>query len=117
MKFFVDENVSRRIAERLERDGHVVIYGQDVARGAQDADVLALALAQSATVLTEDNDFGDLVIRQHLPSAGVLLLRLSGMVRTQQPDYVAQTVAAHAATIPNSFTVVTRSSVRTRSLP
>jgi predicted nuclease of predicted toxin-antitoxin system len=117
MKFFVDENVSRRIAERLERDGHLIVYGQDVAHGAQDVDVLALALAQGAIVLTEDTDFGDLVMRQHRPSAGVLLLRLSGMARSQQPDYVAQTIAAHAATIAGSFTVVTRSPVRTRSLP
>jgi predicted nuclease of predicted toxin-antitoxin system len=116
MKFFIDENVSRRIAERLERDGHLIIYCQDVAHGAQDVDVLALALAQSAIVITEDSDFGDLVMHQHLPSAGVLLLRLSGMARSHQPDYVAQTIAAHAATIPNSFTVATRSSVRTRSL-
>jgi predicted nuclease of predicted toxin-antitoxin system len=115
VKLFVDENVSRRIAERLERDGHVVIYGQDVAHGAQDVDVLALA--QSTIVLTEDNDFGDLVMHQHLHSAGVILLRLSGMARSHQPDYIAQTIAAHAATIPSSFTVVTRSSVRTRSLP
>src|SRR5262245_36867271 len=116
MKYFVDENGSRRIAERLERDGHLIVYGQEVAHGAQDVDVLALALAQGAIVLTEDNDFGDLVMHQHLPSAGVLLLRLSGMPRSHQPDYIAQIIAAHAATIPNSFTVVTHSSVRTRSL-
>lgn len=41
-------------------------------------------------MVTEDNDFGELVMRQHLPSAGVILLRLSGMARAQQPAYVAQ---------------------------
>ncbi|MGH2484768.1 MAG: DUF5615 family PIN-like protein [Ktedonobacterales bacterium] len=117
MKFFIDENVSRRIAEQLEHDGHTVIYGQDVAHGASDTAVLALARAEDAVIVTEDNDFGELVMRQRLPSAGILLLRLSGMMRASQPTYVAQMIATHAATISSGFTVLTRSSARTRSLP
>lgn len=117
MKFFVDENVSRRIAEQLEQNGHTVIFGQDVAHGASDTTVLALARAEGAVIVTEDNDFGELVMRQRLPSAGILLLRLSGMERALQPTYVAQMVATYAATIPGGFTVLTRSSARTRSLP
>lgn len=117
MKLYIDENVSRRIAEHLQRAGHTVIYGQDVAHGARDSEVLALARSQGAVVVTEDNDFGELVMRQGLPSAGILLLRLSGMARAMQPEYVVQTIATQAAAIPGGFTVLTRSSVRTRPLP
>jgi len=76
MKFFVDENVSRRITERLERGGHVIIYGQDVAHGAQDVDVLALALAQSAIVLTEDTNFGVGRCEQRSRAANALEIRV-----------------------------------------
>lgn len=117
MKLFIDENVSRRIAERLARGGHTVVHGQDVALGKPDTDVLALAHALGAIVVTEDTDFGDLVMRQGLPSAGVILLRLSGMTRAAQPDFIAQAIAASAPILPSSFTVMTPSSVRSRPLP
>jgi predicted nuclease of predicted toxin-antitoxin system len=43
MKLFIDENVSRRIAERLALDGHSVFLGQHIAHGKQDDDVLDTA--------------------------------------------------------------------------
>jgi predicted nuclease of predicted toxin-antitoxin system len=52
--------VSRRIAERLERDGHSIVHGQDVAQGKPDTEVLALAHALGALIVTEDTDFGEL---------------------------------------------------------
>ncbi|HEX6818376.1 MAG TPA: DUF5615 family PIN-like protein [Ktedonobacterales bacterium] len=117
MKLYLDENVSRRIGEFLETEGHIVIYGQDVAHGASDTAVLALARSEGAVVITEDNDFGDLVMRQRVPSAGIVLLRLSGMARTLQPAYVAQMLVAHTDAIHGAFTVITRTLVRTRQLP
>lgn len=63
MKLLIDENISRRIAERLALNGHMVILGQQVAQGKPDEEVLALALTLNAIVLTEDHDFGDLVMR------------------------------------------------------
>jgi len=89
----------------------------DVARGRPDSEVLSIALALGAIVLTEDAYFGELVFRQGLPSAGVILLRLSGMARSLQPDYVAQVLAAHASSLPGAFSVITPSAVRIRPLP
>lgn len=116
MNFLIDENVSRRIAERLAQDGHTIVRVQDVALGQPDTDVLALAQSLGAIVLTEDTDFGDLVMRLHQPAVGVILLRLSGMARAVQPDYVAHSIAAHAPELSKSFTVVTASTVRVRPL-
>jgi predicted nuclease of predicted toxin-antitoxin system len=116
MKLLVDENVSHHMIERLRMDGHAIILAQDVAKSRQDADVLALAQSLGAIVLTEDTDFGELVMHQRLPSAGVILLRLSGIVRAAQPEHVALALAAHAASIPGSFTVIVPSGVRVRPL-
>lgn len=116
MKLLIDENVSRRIAERLQTDGHEVILGQQVAQGRPDHEVLALANQMGAIVLTEDNDFSDLAIHQQLPSEGIILLRLSGMERQLQPDYVAQVIAANATMLAGSFTVITPTGVRSRPL-
>jgi predicted nuclease of predicted toxin-antitoxin system len=117
VKLLIDENIGRPIVERLRWDGHMLTLAADQVPGHPDADVLALAYALDAVVLTEDTDFGDLVMRQHLPSAGVILLRLSGMPRVQQPDYVARILATHSAAMPQAFSVVTPTAVRTRPLP
>lgn len=117
MKLLIDENISRHITSRLLSDGHTLIMAHDVARGRPDSEVLSIAFALGAIVLTEDSDFGDLVFRQGLASAGVILLRLSGMARTHQPDYVATVLAAHASSLSGAFSVITRSAVRIRPLP
>jgi predicted nuclease of predicted toxin-antitoxin system len=116
MKLFIDENVSRLVVNRLRVDGHDLTLAQDVAFGRPDRELLALALRLGAIILTEDTDFGALVMREQLPSAGVVLLRLSGLARFQ-PDYIAQILATHAAALPGAFTVMTPAAVRVRPLP
>ena len=74
MRFLADENVSRLVADRLRDDGHDVAWIAEVSRGAADGVVLTKAEADSRILITEDRDFGELVIRQNLPVLGVLLL-------------------------------------------
>jgi predicted nuclease of predicted toxin-antitoxin system len=116
MKLFIDENVSRLVVDRLRLDGHDLTLAQDVAFGRPDRELLVLALQLGAIILTEDTDFGELVMREQRPSAGVVLLRLSGLARSLQPDYIAQTLTTHAAALPSAFTVVTPANVRIRPL-
>jgi predicted nuclease of predicted toxin-antitoxin system len=118
MRVLLDENISRSICERLVFDGHDIVRCQDVAAGKPDTEVLAFATANNLMVLTEDTDFGELVVRQRLPTAGVVLLRLAGMDRTAQPDYyLAQILSTQAQAISGNFTVITPTSVRIRTLP
>ena len=117
MKLMIDENIAGSVINRLRQDGHTLILAQDVVLGRQDEDVLACAFQEHAVVLTEDTDFGDLVMRQLLPSPGVILLRLMGMPRPQQPEYIAEAIATHANTILHMFTVLTRQGIRSRPQP
>jgi predicted nuclease of predicted toxin-antitoxin system len=48
-----------------------------------DEDVLALAFASGAVLLTEDTDFGELAVRLGRQHFGILLLRLPG-ARTEE---------------------------------
>jgi predicted nuclease of predicted toxin-antitoxin system len=117
VNLLIDENIARPIVERLRQEGHTLTLAADHVAGQPDTDVLALAHALAAVVLTEDTDFGDLVMRRHVPSTGVILLRLSGMARALQPEYVARMLAVHGATLENAFTVLSPTGVRTRPLP
>jgi predicted nuclease of predicted toxin-antitoxin system len=117
VNLLIDENIARPIVDRLRLDGHALTLVVDVALGQPDTAVLALGHQLGALVVTEDTDFGELVMRQHLPSAGVILLRLSGLARGAQPDYVAQMLIVHAASLAGHLTVIMPASVRIRPLP
>ena len=59
MRFLTDENVSRLVIEKLRAGGFEVL---SIGDGASDQDVLATATAQKCILLTEDRDFGELII-------------------------------------------------------
>ena len=54
--------------------GHDVIWVQDVCPAADDQKVLALATAEDRIVVSQDWDFGELVIRFALPAKGVVIV-------------------------------------------
>ncbi len=63
MNILADEGVDRPIVDRLRQDGHRVWYVAEMAPASSDEDVLALANAESAVLLTADTDFGELIHR------------------------------------------------------
>jgi predicted nuclease of predicted toxin-antitoxin system len=74
MRFLADENVSRLVVERLRANGFEVLSIAETRSGAPDKDVLATASAEKCILVTEDRDYGELVIRQRLAIDGVILL-------------------------------------------
>jgi predicted nuclease of predicted toxin-antitoxin system len=74
MRILADENVSRVIVAWLRDSGQDVTYAAETRTRIPDADLLAEAEAQARVVLTEDKDFGELVVRDRKSSIGVILL-------------------------------------------
>ena len=62
MRFLADENVSRLVAERLQAANFDVMAIGATNPGASDNDVLATASRQGRILITEDRDFGELVV-------------------------------------------------------
>jgi predicted nuclease of predicted toxin-antitoxin system len=116
VNFVADENMARQIVERLRLQGHTVVWVVEVARGDNDVDVLALANSHNAILITDDKDFGELVVRQRRPVLGVMLLRLEGMAPDDRAELVARVIDTNAASLPGAFTVVQRNAVRVRRL-
>ena len=73
------ENVDAPIVAALRVAGHNVVYVRVLAPGIDVARVLEIANSHDALVLTSDKDFGELVFRQGLIRAGVLLYSLAGI--------------------------------------
>ena len=81
MKFWIDENVPKRLSKALTQAGHEAIR---TPRGYSDPTVLRLALEASAIVVTRDQDFERLVLTEKWPCAGIIWLRSTSEQRLEE---------------------------------
>jgi hypothetical protein len=74
-RLVADEGVDKAIVEALRADGFDVTYFAEAGAGSLDTEVLAAARQNQCPLVTCDKDFGELVFRQGLTSAGVVTIR------------------------------------------
>jgi predicted nuclease of predicted toxin-antitoxin system len=117
MRFLADENVARLVTERLRASGFDVISIGETKSGAPDKDVLEAADAEDCILITEDRDFGEMVIRQRLRVRGVILLELDRVSNATEADVVARVVSAHADKLLGNLVVIEPGRIRVRPLP
>jgi len=115
VKLVADESVDKPIVDALRAAKFDVTYFAEESPGADDPAILAAANEPKALLLTCDKDFGELVYRQRLASAGVVLLRLAGLAAESKARLVTQTVQAHSHEMVDAFSVVTPGILRIRS--
>jgi len=116
MRFLADENVSRLVIERLRNDGHDVVSIAETTPGTPDDDILNAAGADDRILITEDRDFGELVIRQRLALRGVILLEMDRLANATEAEAVADIVSAHAERLAGNLVVVEPGRIRVRPL-
>jgi len=114
MKFLADENVDKPIVERLRDDGHTVLYVLEMEPSISDDEVIRRANQESALLLTEDKDFGELVFRNRRIIYGVVLIRMAGLSPQRKAKGVVITIQEHADELEQNFTVITPGAVRIR---
>jgi predicted nuclease of predicted toxin-antitoxin system len=117
MRFVADENVSRVVIERLRAGGFEVIAVGETRSGAPDKDVLESATREGCILITEDRDFGELVIRQRLGVRGMILLELDRLSNAMEADVVAEVVSNHADRLLDNLVVIEPGRIRVRPLP
>jgi predicted nuclease of predicted toxin-antitoxin system len=78
MKILLDENVDIRLKAALVALGHdVTAIVTDYPQSLTDQQVLATAVAEDRLLITNDRDFGELIVRSQAEHRGVLYLCLS----------------------------------------
>jgi len=117
MNLVADEGADRQIVEQLRQDGHNVVYVAELAPSIGDDAVLQQANDRHATLLTADKDFGELVFRLNRVAAGVILVRLEGLLPETKATIVAQAIRDHEAELVHSFSVITPGMIRIRPRP
>lgn len=114
MNLVADEGVDRQIVEQLRQDGHDVVYVAELAPSIDDDAVLQHANDRHAPLLTADKDFGELVFRLNRVAAGVILLRLEGLLPETKATIVARAIRDHGAELLHAFSVITPGMIRIR---
>jgi predicted nuclease of predicted toxin-antitoxin system len=116
MDLLADECCDALLVNDLRSDGHDVLYIKEAAPGADDHAVLNLATAQQRILVTEDKDFGDLVVRLKLPAFGIVSLRINPADTALKLARMRDVLAHYAARLPGSFVVLDEFRIRFRAL-
>jgi predicted nuclease of predicted toxin-antitoxin system len=111
-----DESVDGAVVERLRREGHEVVYVAELSPSVLDEEVLRQANGLNAVLMTADKDFGELVFRQGLVHAGVVLLRLAGLANATKAEIVAEVCRDRGAALVGAFSVVSPGQLRIRQM-
>jgi predicted nuclease of predicted toxin-antitoxin system len=114
MKIVADENLAYRMIKALRNEGFEVISIEEDTPSIPDNNVLSVAVKENALLITEDKDFGDLVMLHKLPHKGILLLRLSGMETDEKVIRTLDVIETYREELKDSFTVVDAKKVRIR---
>ncbi len=114
MNLLADEGVDRPIVDRLRQDGHEVAYIAEMSPGIDDDTILRQANDNGALLLTLDKDFGELVFRQGLVHAGVILIRLAGVQPSTKAEVVSAALREHDSELFNTFSVISPGLIRIR---
>ena len=114
MRIVLDECVSDLVAAALSGlSEHEVSRIGSLLGGASDASVLDAAHRAGALLVTCDKDFGELLVRDRLPSTGVLLYRTVGRLTFAEE---AALIALQGDNLLGALTVVSPDSTRVRRL-
>jgi predicted nuclease of predicted toxin-antitoxin system len=116
MKLVADENVDFGIIESLRKEGCEVIAIVEESPSIPDDEVLRLAQTHNALLITEDKDFGELVVRLKLRHQGVLLIRLSGLESLQKGVLVTKVLKQNYEKLIGNFSVLDEQQLRIRQL-
>lgn len=116
MKFVADECCDVPFVSGLRADGHDVVFIREVAPGADDRTVLQLAVNEERILVTEDKDFGELVVRFDLPAYGIVLVRMNPADSDGKLQRVRSAIESHGERFAGSFVVIDEFKIRFRPL-
>lgn len=114
MKIVAGESVDFGIVEVLRMDGFEVTAIAEADPSISDDEVLRFALLEDCLLMTEDKDFGELVVRLRKPNRGVLLLRLSGLSPILKYSLVRELFRQNFEKMLDSFCVFEPGKLRIR---
>jgi predicted nuclease of predicted toxin-antitoxin system len=93
-----------------------VTYIKEAAAGIDDATVLRVATDEERILITEDKDFGEMVVRLGLPAHGILLLRMNPADSAAKLLRLREVIQSHGGQFAGSLVVADETRVHFRPL-
>jgi len=115
--FLVDESCPRAVVDALAQAGHDVRYAADSDRRAADVDLVRFAQTENRVIVTEDFDFGELLVRNRLRAPGAIILYLPKSSPAERAARLLKVLAAGTFDFVGHVTIVTARQMRQRPLP
>jgi predicted nuclease of predicted toxin-antitoxin system len=112
-----DESRAEPVIRALRAAGHDVIAIAESAKGATDEAVMERAFSDERVLITEDNNFGELVYARGQPSVGVIFVKFHSRARRAKPAAVVEAVAKLGERLRGGFAVVEPGRVRVARRP
>ena len=113
---FTDESVYGPTVALLRLDGWDIQRAVDFCSGAPDQVVLAEAFARQRLLVTEDFDFGELVVRFGLEAHGLITIALADIADKLKPPIVNSAMSEHEQRLRGTLTVIEATRVRMRPI-
>jgi predicted nuclease of predicted toxin-antitoxin system len=117
MRFLADEGCDFIIVRALRETGHDVLAVSDVSPGAEDSEVIELALKEKRILLTEDKDFGQLVYAHGQKTLGVIFLRFPFPAREKISREVSNLIEQKGESLTGCFVTVQPGRIRISHIP
>ena len=113
MKLLIDNCLSVKLAARLAAEGHDVDSVATWPADPGDRTVLAVAAREGRILVTADRGFGELVVTERLPSAGLIVLQKTPAA--EQEEACLRAIAEYGQQLlAGGFVIVRRERMRAR---
>jgi predicted nuclease of predicted toxin-antitoxin system len=116
LKYLADECFSGLLYQALLNADVDVVRSRDFIPAAADPEVLALAYRQGRVLLTEDNDFGDLVVRLGFQTRGIVRVALGTMPRSSRATRCTAAIVSLGVGAMDAIVTVEEHRTRVRKL-
>ncbi|MCK5524889.1 MAG: DUF5615 family PIN-like protein [Thiomargarita sp.] len=116
MRFLANENFPLHSTLLLRDNDQDIIDVADIMPSASDEEVLHYAYQEQRIILTFDSDYGELIYRFKMPSAGVVYFRFLPTTPLEPAEIILQWLSANIP-LANQFTIARRNKIRQRPLP
>ena len=122
-RLMADECVAGPLVVALRIAGWDIVRSADLEPGAPDTRVLQLAFELDRVLVTEDNDFGDLVVRFALPTRGIIRIALRSLMTGERATrllaamHALDALDALESDTDNVLVTIERDRTRVRRLP
>ena len=111
-----DENLNARFIENLRNAGFEVLSVSEQFSGIADTSVVSLAMQETAILITEDKDFGELVFAHKIARLTVVFLRYKKQEVAMMQVLLLQVIQAYSIQDGNFFITIAKGRIRVTKL-